>query len=77
MSGWILYPLLSLPNALLTSLAYRWTTWPGKEHSASWIKKTVKRLQEIESLKEDDKYHFFAIVDAFLRDATARKVYAS
>ena len=40
-------------------------------------KKTVKRLQEIERLKEDDKNHFFSIVDAFLRDATARKAYAS
>ena len=40
-------------------------------------KKTVKRLQEIESLKDDDKNHLFAIVDAFLRDATTRKAYAS
>lgn len=40
-------------------------------------KKTVKRLQEIERLKEDDKNHFFSIVDAFLRDATTRKAYAS
>jgi len=39
-------------------------------------KKTVKRLQEIESLKEEDKKHLFAIVDAFLRDATTRKAYA-
>ena len=40
-------------------------------------KKTVKRLQEIESLKEDDKNHFFSIVDTYLRDATSRKAYAS
>jgi transcriptional regulator with XRE-family HTH domain len=40
-------------------------------------KKTVKRLQDIESLKDDDKAHLFAIMDAFLRDATARKAYAS
>jgi hypothetical protein len=39
-------------------------------------KKTVKRLQEIESLKEEDKKHLFAIVDAFLRDANTRKAYA-
>jgi hypothetical protein len=77
MSGWILYPLLSLPNALLTPLAYRWTTWPGKEYSVKLDKKTAKRLQEIDRLKEDDKNHFFSIVDAFLRDATARKAYAS
>ncbi len=40
-------------------------------------KKTVKRMQDIESLKDDDKSHLFAIVDAFLRDATTRKAYAS
>lgn len=40
-------------------------------------KKTVKRMQDIESLKDDDKSHLFAIVDAFLRDATARRAYAS
>ena len=39
-------------------------------------KKTVKRLQEIESLKEEDKNHLLAIVDAYLRDATTRKAYA-
>lgn len=77
MSGWILYPLLSLPNALLTSFAYRWTTWPGKEHSVKLDKKTAKRLQEFDRLKEDDKNHFFSIVDAFPRDATTRKAYAS
>jgi transcriptional regulator with XRE-family HTH domain len=40
-------------------------------------KKTNKRMQDIDSLKDDDKNHLFAIVDAFLRDATARKAYAS
>lgn len=40
-------------------------------------KKTVKRMQDIESLKDDDKNHLFAIVDAFLRDAITRKAYAS
>jgi hypothetical protein len=34
-------------------------------------------MQDIEGLKDDDKSHLFAIVDAFLRDATTRKAYAS
>lgn len=34
-------------------------------------------MQDIESLKDDDKNHLFAIVDAFLRDATTRKAYTS
>jgi hypothetical protein len=33
-------------------------------------------MQEIESLKEDDKSHLFAIVDAYLRDAKTRQAYA-
>ena len=33
-------------------------------------------MQEIESLKDEEKKHLFAIVDAFLRVATARKAYA-
>jgi len=40
-------------------------------------KKTVKRMQDIECLKDDDKKHLFAIVDAFLRDATTRKACAT
>lgn len=39
-------------------------------------KKTVKRLQDIESLKDDEKTHLFAILDAYLRDAQTRKAYA-
>ena len=38
-------------------------------------KKTVKRLQEIESLKENDKNCLLSIVDAFLRDAKTRQAY--
>ncbi len=34
-------------------------------------------MQDIESLKDDEKNHLFAIVDAFLRDAITRKAYAS
>jgi len=39
-------------------------------------KKTIKRLQDIDTLKDEDKAHILAIVDAFLRDASARKAYA-
>jgi transcriptional regulator with XRE-family HTH domain len=47
----------------------------GEGSNAKFDKKTVKRLQEIESLKEEDKKHLFAIVDAFIRDAKTRKAY--
>ncbi len=33
-------------------------------------------MQDIKSLKEYEKKHLFAIVDAFLRDASTRKAYA-
>lgn len=40
-------------------------------------KLTVKRLQEIEALNPDEKGHLMALMDAFLRDARAKKAYAS
>lgn len=39
-------------------------------------KQTVKRLQEIENLKDEDKKHLFAMIDAFLRDAKTRQAYS-
>jgi transcriptional regulator with XRE-family HTH domain len=39
-------------------------------------KNNVKRLQEIEKLKEDDRLHVLTTIDALLRDAKARKAYS-
>lgn len=44
--------------------------------NASFDKQSVKRLKDIEHLNEDDKKTLFAMIDAFLRDAKARKAYA-
>ena len=38
-------------------------------------KKTLKRLQDIESLNEEDKNHILTTIDALLRDAKTRKAY--
>lgn len=38
-------------------------------------RKTLKRLQDIELLKETEKQSLLLIVDAFLRDAHTRKAY--
>lgn len=38
-------------------------------------KRTVKRMQQIEGLSDDDKSHLTAIMDAFIRDANTRKEY--
>jgi transcriptional regulator with XRE-family HTH domain len=43
---------------------------------ASFDKQTVKRLKDIDHLSEDDKKILFSMIDAFLRDAKARKAYA-
>lgn len=37
---------------------------------------TVKRLNEIQKLNEEDKKHIFALLDAFLRDAKAKAAYS-
>jgi transcriptional regulator with XRE-family HTH domain len=43
---------------------------------ASFDKHTVKRLKDIEHLSQDDQKTLFSLMDAFLRDAKARKAYA-
>jgi transcriptional regulator with XRE-family HTH domain len=40
-------------------------------------KKVVQRIMSIEALKEDDKGHLFAMIDAYLRDAKTRLAYGS
>ena len=39
--------------------------------------KSLKRLQDIQKLNEQDKATVFEMVDAFLRDRKAKKAYAS
>jgi hypothetical protein len=39
--------------------------------------KTLKRLQDIQSLNDLDKAHIFELLDAFLRDRKTKKAYAS
>ena len=47
----------------------------GEGTSASFDKRIVKRIQQIEGLQEDDKTHLLAVIDAFIRDASTRKAY--
>ena len=63
---------MKIAQAFEVSLDYL----PGEGVNAFFDKRTVKRLQQIESLMDNDKSHLFAIVDAFLRDANNRKEYA-
>jgi len=43
----------------------------------SFDKKTVQRIQMIQQLGDQEQSHIFALLDAFLRDASARRAYAS
>lgn len=43
----------------------------------SFDKQTIQRLVDIETLKDSDKGHLFALIDAYLRDAKARLAYGS
>jgi transcriptional regulator with XRE-family HTH domain len=45
--------------------------------SPTFDKKTVQRLQKIQELDNQEQDHIYALMDAFLRDARARKAYAS
>lgn len=42
----------------------------------SFDKRMVERLQDFELLSEQDREHLFALLDAFLRDAKAKKAYS-
>lgn len=39
-------------------------------------KQTVKRLQDIQVLNDEDRKHLFALMDAFLRDAKTKMAYS-
>lgn len=47
----------------------------GEGTNASFDKKILKRIQQIEELDDDGKTHLLAVIDAFLRDASTRKAY--
>ena len=61
-----------IADALGVSLDYL----VGEGVNASFDKKTLTRLQEIESLQEKDREHVLALLDAFLRDVKTKKAYA-
>ena len=42
----------------------------------SFDKRMIERLEDFELLTEEDKNHLFALLDAFLRDAKAKKAYS-
>jgi transcriptional regulator with XRE-family HTH domain len=48
----------------------------GEGMNASFDKKTLKRLEELELLEEDKKKTLFDLIDTYIRDAKARQVYS-
>ena len=44
---------------------------------SAFDKQTVQRILDIETLKDADKGHLFALIDAYLRDAKTRLAYGS
>ncbi len=49
----------------------------GEGLNASFDKKTVKRLEEIQNLKPDIKDKLFYIIDTVIRDTKAQQAYSS
>ena len=48
----------------------------GEGQNASFDKKTLQRLEELEQLEEHKKKTLFDLIDTYIRDAKARKAYA-
>jgi transcriptional regulator with XRE-family HTH domain len=49
----------------------------GEGINSKFDKKTLKRLQDLEQLEDDKKKTLFDLIDTYIRDAKARKAYAS
>ena len=47
----------------------------GKGQNAKFDKKTLSRLNDIESMKPDFKNHLFHVIDAFIRDYKTGQAY--
>jgi transcriptional regulator with XRE-family HTH domain len=62
----------SIADALGVSLDYL----VGEGVNASFDKKTVQRLQDIQSLDDDTQNMLFKIIDTIIRDTKAKKAYA-
>tara|TARA_R110002072_G_scaffold301172_1_gene480405 strand:- start:2461 stop:2799 length:339 start_codon:yes stop_codon:yes gene_type:complete len=49
----------------------------GEGINASFDKKTLKRLQEIENMKPDFRTHLFSVIDSVIRDYKTQQAYSS
>ena len=49
----------------------------GEGQNASFDKKTVQRMQEIESMESSFKDNLFSVIDSVIRDYKTQKAYAS
>lgn len=48
----------------------------GEGQNASFDKRTLKRLEDLEGLEEKKKETLFDLIDTYIRDAKTRKAYA-
>ncbi len=48
----------------------------GEGQNASFDKKTLQRLEDLEQLEETKKQTLFDLMDTYIRDAKTRKAYA-
>lgn len=48
----------------------------GEGQNVSFDKRMLERLKAIQLLNEKDKEHLIALLDAFLRDSTAKQLYS-
>ena len=48
----------------------------GEGINASFDKKTVQRIQEIESMKPEQKASLFSVIDSVIRDYKTQQAYA-
>jgi len=49
----------------------------GEGQNASFDKKTVQRMQEIENMDTEAKERLFSVIDSVIRDYKTQKAYSS
>ena len=49
----------------------------GEGQNATFDKKTLKRIQELQLLEDDKQRTLFDLIDTYIRDAKTRQAYAS
>lgn len=71
------FPSIEIAKKIADALEVSLDYLVGEGINASFDKKTLKLIQDIDSLEPDIKGHLFYLVNAIIRDAKTQKAYSN